>query len=128
MRIIRLILGKLILFFNWVFTPRGVTRDAASQASIDAQTAGLKLYQYEACPFCVKVRRAMKRNTLTIETRDVKRSASAREELLAGGGNLKVPCLRIENERGQAEWLYESSDIVRYLEDRFASPPQVQPG
>jgi glutaredoxin len=128
MRIIRLILGKLILFFNWVFSPRGTRRDPEIQAGIDAQTASLKLYQYEACPFCVKVRRAMKRNTLTIETRDVKRSASAREELLAGGGNLKVPCLRIENERGQAEWLYESSDIVRYLEDRFASPPQVQPG
>jgi glutaredoxin len=128
MRIIRLILGKLILFFNWVFSPRGTQRDPEIQAGIDAQTASLKLYQYEACPFCVKVRRAMKRNTLTIETRDVKRSASAREELLAGGGNLKVPCLRIENERGQAEWLYESSDIVRYLEDRFASPPQVQPG
>jgi glutaredoxin len=127
MRIIRLILGKLILFFNWVFSPRGTQRDPEIQAGIDAQTASLKLYQYEACPFCVKVRRAMKRNTLTIETRDVKRSASAREELLAGGGNLKVPCLRIENERGQAEWLYESSDIVRYLEDRFASPPQVQP-
>ena len=128
MRIIRLILGKLILFFNWVFSPRGTQRDPEIQAGIDAQTASLKLYQYEACPFCVKVRRAMKRNTLTIETRDVKRSASAREELLAGGGNLKVPCLRIENERGQAERLYESSDIVRYLEDRFASPPQVQPG
>ena len=128
MRIIRLILGKLILFFNWVFSPRGTQRDPEIQAGIDAQTTSLKLYQYEACPFCVKVRRAMKRNTLTIETRDVKRSASAREELLAGGGNLKVPCLRIENERGQAEWLYESSDIVRYLEDRFAKSPQVQPG
>ena len=128
MRIIRLILGKLILFFNWVFSPRVTQRDPEIQARIDAQTASLRLYQYEACPFCVKVRRAMKRNTLTIETRDVKRSASAREELLAGGGNLKVPCLRIENERGQAEWLYESSDIVRYLKDRFAKSPQVQPG
>ena len=128
MRIIRLILGKLILFFNWVFSPRVTQRDPEIQAGIDAQTASLRLYQYEACPFCVKVRRAMKRNTLTIETRDVKWSASAREELLAGGGNLKVPCLRIENERGQAEWLYESSDIVRYLEDRFAKSPQVQPG
>jgi glutathione S-transferase len=111
-----------------VFSPRVTQRDPEIQAGIDAQTASLKLYQYEACPFCVKVRRAMKRNTLSIETRDVKRSASAREELLAGGGNLKVPCLRIENERGQAEWLYESSDIVRYLEDRFAKSPQVQPG
>ena len=121
MRIIRLILGKLILFFNWLFTPRGIKRDPALQAGIDSQTASLKLYQYEACPFCVKVRRAMKRHSLKIETRDVKRSDSAREELLAGGGNLKVPCLRIDEGDGQARWLYESRDIIGYLEKRFVS-------
>ena len=121
MRIIRLILGKLILLFNWVFTPRGITRDASSQASIDAQTAGLKLYQYEACPFCVKVRREMKRQSLHIETRDVKRSESAREELLAGGGNLKVPCLRIDEGEREPRWIYESKDIIQYLERRFVT-------
>ena len=119
MRIIRLVLGKLILLLNWVFTPRSVKRDPAEQAVVDQQSASLAPYQYEACPFCVKVRRAMKRNGLNIETRDVKRSASAREELLAGGGNLKVPCLRIEDVHGQAEWMYDSSDIIRYLERRF---------
>lgn len=121
MRIIRLILGKLILFFNWLFTPRSIKRDPALQAGIDAQTASLKLYQYEACPFCVRVRRAMKRHSLKIETRDVKRSDSAREELLAGGGDLKVPCLRIEDEQGQTQWMYESKDIVGYLERRFVA-------
>jgi glutaredoxin len=121
MRIIRLILGKLILLFNWVFTPRGVTRDAASQANIDAQTAGLKLYQYEACPFCVKVRREMKRQSLHIETRDVKRSESAREELLAGGGSLKVPCLRIDEGEREPQWMYESKEIIQYLERRFVT-------
>ena len=119
MRIIRLVLGKLILFFNGVFTPRSVKRDPPEQAVVDQQTASLALYQYEACPFCVKVRRAMKRNGLNIETRDVKRSESAREELLAGGGILKVPCLRIEDGQGRAEWMYESSDIISYLERRF---------
>jgi glutaredoxin len=123
MRIIRLILGKLILFFNWVLTPRSVTRDSAAQATIDQQTANLALYQYEACPFCVRVRRAMKRQGLNIQTRDIKRCDTSREELLAGGGDLKVPCLRIEGEQGQVQWLYESKDIVRYLEDRFAIPP-----
>jgi glutaredoxin len=119
MAIIRLILGKLILFLNWVFPPRGIKRDPELQASIDQQTALLKLYQYEACPFCVKVRRAMKRHSLTIETRDVKRSKIAREELLAGGGDLMVPCLRIEDAQGQFQWMYESKEIIRYLEGRF---------
>lgn len=119
MRIIRFILGKLILFFNWVFTPGSVVRDPSTQAAIDQQTASLALYQYEACPFCVKVRRAMKRSALNIETRDVKRCDTARDELLAGGGNLKVPCLRIEHEQGQVEWMFESSNIITYLQTRF---------
>lgn len=121
MTIIRLILGKLILFLNWAFSPRGVKRDPALQSSIDGQTASMNLYQYAACPFCVKVRRAMKRHSLNIETRDVKRSQSAREELLAGGGDLKVPCLRIEDGQGQVSWMYESSAIITYLEGRFVA-------
>ena len=121
MSIIRLILGKLILFFDWLFTPRGIQRDTESQASIDKQTAGLALYQYQACPFCVKVRRAIKRQSLSIETRDIKRSDAARSELLSGGKNLKVPCLRIEDNEGQVQWMYESTDIIGYLEKRFVA-------
>ena len=119
MAIIRFILGKLILFFDWAFPPRSLRRDPAQQALIDGQTADLILYQYKACPFCVTVRRAMKRQGLKIETRDVKRSDGAREELLAGGGDLKVPCLRVGDGRGEAQWMYESREIVGYLEGRF---------
>jgi glutaredoxin len=125
MAIIRLILGKLILFFDWVFTPRSITREPTQQALIDGQTASLILYQYQACPFCVKVRRAMRRQGLKIETRDVKRNETARDELLAGGGDLKVPCLRIgEGERGD-QWMYESSEIINYLEARFTASSAV---
>ena len=121
MAIIRLILGKLILLLNWVFAPKSVQRDPEQQAGIDSQTEMLTLYQYEACPFCVKVRRAMKRHGLNIEVRDVKRNDLAKQELLAGGGDLKVPCLRIgEGERG-FHWMYESRDIIGYLEGRFVT-------
>lgn len=121
MRIIRLILGKLILLGNWIFTPQSLKRDPALQAGVDQQAASLALYQYEACPFCVKVRRSMKRQGLTIVTRDVKRSENAKDELLAGGGNLKVPCLRIDQGEQGYEWMYESEDIIQYLEARFAA-------
>ena len=120
MQIIRLILGRFILLFDWAFTPKSIQRGPEQQARVNDQTALLTLYQYEACPFCVKVRRTIKRQGLTIETRDVKRSESAKSELLAGGGNLKVPCLRIgKGERG-FQWIYESRDIIGYLEGRFA--------
>ena len=119
MAIIRLILGRLILLYNWLFTPKGIERTPQLQESIDQQTAFLQLYQYEACPFCVKVRRAIKRQSLNIANRDVKRSNTARAELLAGGGNLKVPCLRIQDGERGYQWLYESNDIIGYLETRF---------
>ena len=64
-----------------------------------------------------------KRHALKIETRDVKRNQIAREELLMGGEELQVPCLRIgEGDQGY-RWMYESSDIIRYLEGRFVVPP-----
>ena len=39
--------------------------------------------------------------------------------LLSGGGDLKVPCPRIgEGDRG-FHWMYESLDMVNYLEVHF---------
>ena len=61
----------------------------------------------------------MKRQSLNIETLDVKRCEMAREELLTGGRALKEPCLRIgEGERG-FHWMYESREIIGYLEELF---------
>lgn len=120
MRIIRGVLGALILLFDRLFTPKGIQRQPDQQEAINTQTRALVLYQYKACPFCVKVRRAIKRLSLSIETRDAKRCDTAKAELLAGGGQLKVPCLRIDDGAGQVRWLYESSDIISYLQQRYA--------
>lgn len=119
MPIIRFFVGSIILFLDWLFTPRGVQRDVESQANIDTQTSKLSLYQFKACPFCVKVRRSMKRQSLAIETRDAKRSETHKQELLEGGGKLKVPCLKIEDSQGNTSWMYESKQIIAYLEQRF---------
>ncbi|MEH6469310.1 MAG: glutathione S-transferase N-terminal domain-containing protein [Porticoccus sp.] len=119
-KLVRWIVGSLILFFDWVFTPRGIKREAELQATIDQQTAGLSLYQYPACPFCVKVRRAMKRNSLNIQTVDAKRCDTSKQALVKGGGKLKVPCLRIEEGVGEVRWMYESSEIISYLEDKVS--------
>ena len=119
MFVIRAILGALILFFDWITTPRGVKRDSQKQAAIDAQTKQLALFEFKACPFCVKVRRSMKRQSLKIDRFDAKRCSDSREALLAGGGKVKVPCLRIEKDTGEVEWMYESKDIIKYLNERF---------
>ncbi|GIS19401.1 MAG: hypothetical protein CM15mP120_13170 [Pseudomonadota bacterium] len=50
--------------------------------------------------------------------RDTLRDPEAYRELLQGGGRGMVPCLRIE--RGdEVEWMYESMDIIRYLDAQF---------
>lgn len=116
MKIIRVILGAIILFLDWITTPRGIKRTPELQKQIDDKTAKLALYHFKACPFCVKVRREMKRKSLNIAMYDVKRDELRRQELLDGGGRVKVPCLRIENEAGDVQWMYESSDIVDYLQ------------
>lgn len=119
MKFVRWFLGRIILLLNFVFSPRGVKRTPEQQAKVDEKAQSLSLYQFEACPFCVKVRRSMKRQSVHIELKDAKLNEAHRAELEAGGGRVKVPCLRIEKQ-GEVEWLYESSDIVSYLEKEFA--------
>ena len=119
-KLVHLVIGPLILAWERLTSPRGVQRPAAKQQLIDQQTSQLLLYQFRMCPYCVKVRHTIKRLSLDIETRDVLREAAAREQLLAGGGTIKVPCLKITDDGGDETWLYESVDIVRYLQQRFA--------
>ena len=119
MRFIHLFLGSLILFIDWLTAPKGIQRSGDKQTAIDEQSKNITLYQYKACPFCVKVRRSLKRLSLPVETRDPKRCHNAKQELIDGAGKLKVPCLKIDEGEGSIQWLFESKDIISYLERRF---------
>lgn len=116
MKMIRWPIGQLILLLNIIFSPNSPKRDINEQAIIDEKTQNLSLYQLPSCPFCVKVRRTMKREGLKIELRNINGNNDFREELIREGGKRTVPCLRIENENGQVQWLYESSDVVNHLQ------------
>ena len=84
----------------------------------DQDTTGLSLYQYDFCPFCVITKRAIKKLNIDIEMRNTQKNPEYRQELIAEGGMSQVPCLRIE-ENDSVEWMYESGDIIKYLNDRF---------
>lgn len=116
---LRVGLGQLIVLGDALTRPRPQRRSAQGQATVAAEAAGLSLYQFHACPFCVKVRRALHRLNVPLTLHDAKNNAVERERLLAGGGKVKVPCLHIQ-ENGQSRWLYESDKIIAYLEQRFA--------
>lgn len=116
MNFVRWILGRLVLGYDLLTRPKPVTRDAAAQQVLDAETAKFALYQFNACPFCVKVRRQIRRYALNIELRDARNDETHKQDLIDGGGRHKVPCLQVVGADGQATWLYESDDIISYLE------------
>lgn len=105
------------MFGSFVTQPKPIERSEQDQASVDAQTQQLSLYQFYACPFCVMVRREIARLGLNIETRDAQTSPY-RDELAREGGQIQAPCLRIEDGE-QVQWMYESADIIAYLKGRF---------
>lgn len=116
---LRVGLGQLIVFGDWISRPAKRKRSPQAQAEVDRQARGLALYQFHACPFCVKTRRALHRLNVPVALRDAKNDPAHRQALLEGGGRVKVPCLRIE-EDGKTTWMYESGDIIAYLDQRFA--------
>ena len=116
---VRAIVSPILLTADWLTPPRGIKRDPDEQQRIDKQTENLVMYQFLSCPFCIKTRRAVKRLSLNIETRDALRHAPSRQQLLEGGGVIKVPCLRITGEDDSVEWLYESNEIIKYLKESF---------
>ena len=119
MVVLRWILGQIILVLDFLTSPKAVVREAAAQQAVDDVTSTMSMYQFKTCPFCVKVRRELKRHALHIELRDAKNDAELKAELVREGGRHKVPCLRIENADKSVEWLYESSDIIARLKSQF---------
>jgi len=119
MKLIRWFIGRLILFINRISLPKPILRKDIEQAKIDKKTKSLTIYQFEACPFCVKVRRFIRKNNLKIILKDAKNNKDFKSELVNEGGKHKVPCLRIERENSKTEWLYESTEIIIFLQKKF---------
>ena len=117
---LRIGLGEVIVFLDWISRPGKLKRDPAAQARVEQEARGLSLYQFRACPFCVKTRRTLHRLNVPVALRDAKNDPVHRQALQEGGGRVKVPCLRIE-EAGKVIWMYESKAIIEYLDKRFSA-------
>lgn len=111
-------LGRLIVLISFLTRPKRVSRSPDEQKVVDERAARMSLYQFYACPFCVLVRREMHRLNLPIETRDAQNDLRHREALLNEGGNIQVPCLRIDG-GDKPVWLYESKEIIQFLKTSF---------
>ena len=119
LKLVREGLGRTLAFIDRITRPTAQVREPARQREVDAAVAEMSLYQYFACPFCIKTRRAIYRLNLPIEVRNAQGDPTHRSALADGGGKIQVPCLRIDDD-GMTTWMYESDEIIRYLKQRFA--------
>jgi len=120
-RTIRILLIPFMHLYEFITTPKGIVRDIVAQQEVDRQCMNLALYQFQTCPFCIKVRREINRLSLPIVLRDAQKNVQNRAELLQDGGQVKVPCLQIRDENGKVQWMYESAEINKYLHKRFGA-------
>jgi glutaredoxin len=119
-KVLRIVLGPVMLLKEKLNRPQGLTRTLAAQQEADSQCSALALYQYKTCPFCIKVRHEISRLSLNIQRVDAQAPGPDREALAREGGQTKVPCLKIMDASGKQQWLYDSDKIIGYLRGRFA--------
>ncbi|MDX8387556.1 MAG: glutathione S-transferase N-terminal domain-containing protein [Ghiorsea sp.] len=111
--------GGLMAFVSYLTSPRKIKRSTEEQEIANQAAKNMSMYQYFACPFCIKTRRSVHRLNIPMEYRDAQvRGGEHRNTLEKEGGKIKVPCLRIDD-GDQTTWLYESNDIVAYLNQTF---------
>ena len=116
LKLVRAVLKFFILAFDRTFVPKAdIARNPDAQKILDSRLAEWSLYHLEACPFCVKVRRQMKRRAITLPLKEINADPRNHEELMAGGKIDQVPCLRYRDESGNEKWMYESSAINEFL-------------
>ena len=84
----------------------------------DTENPRLSLYYFDYCPFCMRVVHAAKKLGVQLEMRDIHGDRKHLDDLMAARGRATVPVLRIEG-GGQDQWMPESRDIIRYLQERF---------
>ena len=99
-KILRIVLGPVMLVRERLMRPVGLVRAPAAQADVDLQCKSLALYQFSTCPFCIKVRQEMRRLSLNVELRDAQHNTQNKVDLSQSGSS-KVPCLKITDASGQ---------------------------
>jgi glutaredoxin len=77
----------------------------------------LTLYNMEGSPYCRKVREVLSELDLEYMVRNVPKGSPKRAELQKRGGKVQVPYLIDPN---TTEEMYESDDIIAYLESEYA--------
>lgn len=92
-----------------------INKDVLSKCARPVKT--LIIYEYEASPFCRKVREACAMLDLTVEYRPCPgaRAGFSNEMAKRTGGRRTVPYLVDDNNKSLKAGMFESDDIIEYL-------------
>lgn len=82
----------------------------------------LELYEFVDCRYCERVRQTLKRLNIEYTSRIVgsDEDDANRIKLLELGGRQQVPFLVDSGDPANPVMMYESGDIVKYLEENYA--------
>ena len=96
----------------------------ATSPSEETPSLPIRIYEFEGCPFCRRVREAVTDLDLIVDIYPCPKNAQVHRDLVQEfGGKLQFPFMVDENTGTQ---LYESGDIVKYLYGTYGSSRGIQ--
>jgi glutaredoxin len=96
-----------------------VARSTKEQQRADRLASSVTLYDHSTCVSSVRIKHHIKELNVPITIKNLKRCHAYEKELLAGIGSVKVPCLRIETNKG-CRWIQSSDEIISFLDRKFS--------
>ena len=78
----------------------------------------LEVWDFEACPYCRKVREVLSELALPYVVRNLPKGSPKRDELVRRGGKMQVPYL-VDPNTGRE--MYESDTITAYLDAEYGA-------
>jgi glutathione S-transferase len=106
---------------SWMASVARLGRGLRARVRAQAPAQPLELYEFEACPYCRKVRDALSELDLDYVSYPCARGSRHREAVKARGGRTRFPYL-VDPNTGRA--MYESEDIIDYLWQTYAGSPR----
>ena len=95
---------------------RGTRGLSANKPAARQPEQTIELYEFEACPYCRKVREVLSEMDLEYISRPCARGSSTRHAVVERGGRRMFPYLVDPNTGAE---MFESADIVAYLEETY---------
>ena len=71
MNIIRFVLGRIILFLDWMTSPKPIPISRERIEFIQEKVKDMEIYEFKACPFCVKAKNLLKSKGIEYEEKNI---------------------------------------------------------